>query len=154
MAAIADEKARILRIRGPALLEDITDFVRAWFREWYDETLAFDLIPEPFQGGTVLIVRGETLTPLEYLALERQKQLDKLKTPEQKKKEADAMKAAKEREQEKKREEKARLKELAREKRARERKEGKTYDFTEPEFMTNAYRKDNCCKSSFYFSIF
>ncbi|XP_040165700.1 dynein regulatory complex protein 11 [Anopheles arabiensis] len=139
VAAIADEKARILRIRGPALLEDITDFVRAWFREWYDETLAFDLIPEPFQGGTVLIVRGETLTPLEYLALERQKQLDKLKTPEQKKKEADAMKAAKEREQEKKQEEKARLKELAREKRARERKEGKTYDFTEPEFMTNAY---------------
>uniref|UniRef100_A0A182P6W8 Tryptophan--tRNA ligase, mitochondrial n=1 Tax=Anopheles epiroticus TaxID=199890 RepID=A0A182P6W8_9DIPT len=139
VAAIADEKARILRIRGPALLEDITDFVRAWFRQWYDETLAFDVIPEPFQGGTVLIVRGETLTPMEYLELERQKRLDKLKTADQKKKEADAKKAAKEREMEKKREEKEKLKEMAREKRAREKKEGKTYDFTEPEFITNAY---------------
>ncbi|XP_053659655.1 IQ and AAA domain-containing protein 1-like [Anopheles marshallii] len=137
--AIADEKARILRTRGPAILEDITDFVRAWFRQWYDETHAFDVIPEPFQSGTVLIVRGETLTPVEYLELERQKKLDKLKSAEQKKKEAEAKKAAKERELEKKREEKARLKELAREKRAREKKEGKTYDFTEPEFVSNAY---------------
>uniref|UniRef100_A0A182K748 AAA+ ATPase domain-containing protein n=1 Tax=Anopheles christyi TaxID=43041 RepID=A0A182K748_9DIPT len=139
VAAIADEKARILRTRGHALLEDITDFVRAWYREWYDETLAFDVIPEPFQGGTVLIVRGETLTPMEYLELERQKRLDKLKTADQKKKEADVKKAAKEREQTQKREEKERLKEMAREKRAREKKEGKTYDFTEPEFMSNAY---------------
>uniref|UniRef100_A0A182MJP6 ATPase AAA-type core domain-containing protein n=1 Tax=Anopheles culicifacies TaxID=139723 RepID=A0A182MJP6_9DIPT len=137
--AIADEKARILKTRGPALLEDITDFVRAWFRQWYDEAHAFDVIPEPFQGGTVLIVRGETLTPMEYLELERLKKLEKLKSAEQKKKEAEAKKAAKERELEKKREEKERLKELAREKRAREKKEGKTYDFTEPEFVSNAY---------------
>ncbi|XP_049291822.1 IQ and AAA domain-containing protein 1-like [Anopheles funestus] len=139
VAAIADERARILRTRGPAILEDITDFVRAWFRQWYDEAHAFDTIPEPFQGGTVLIVRGETLTPMEYLEQERKKKLDKLKSAEQKKKEAEAAKAAKERELAKKLEEKERLKELAREKRAREKKEGKTYDFTEPEFMSNAY---------------
>ncbi|XP_050080135.1 dynein regulatory complex protein 11 [Anopheles maculipalpis] len=137
--AIVDEKARILRTRGPALLEDITDFVRAWFRQWYDEAHAFDVIPEPFEGGTVLIVRGETLTPMEYLELERLKKLEKLKSAEQKKKEAEAKKAAKEREQEKKREEKERLKEAAREKRAREKREGKTYDFSEPEFVSNAY---------------
>ncbi|KFB37815.1 AGAP011743-PA-like protein [Anopheles sinensis] len=139
LEAIEDEKARILRTRGPALLEDIGDAVRAWFRQWYDEAHAFDVIPELFQGGTVLIVRGETLTPLEYLEQERQKQLDKLKSAEQRKKEAEVAKAAKEQEQLKRREEKARLKELAREKRAREKKEGKTYDFTEPEFVSNAY---------------
>uniref|UniRef100_A0A182NPR2 ATPase AAA-type core domain-containing protein n=1 Tax=Anopheles dirus TaxID=7168 RepID=A0A182NPR2_9DIPT len=137
--AVADERARILRTRGPAILEDITDFVRAWFRQWYDETHAFDLIPEPFQGGTVLVVRGETLSPMEYLEQERLKRLEKLKSPAQKKKEADAKKAAKERELEKKRAEKERAKEQAREKRARERKEGKTYDFSEPEFVSNAY---------------
>ncbi|XP_035898404.1 dynein regulatory complex protein 11 [Anopheles stephensi] len=139
LEAIVDEKARILRSRGPALLEDITDFVRAWFRQWYEEAHAFDVIPEPFRGGTVLIVRGETLTPMEYLEQERQKMLEKLKSAEQKKKEAEAKKAAKEREQEKKREEKNRAKEEAREKRARERREGKTYDFREPEFVSNAY---------------
>ncbi|XP_058118426.1 IQ and AAA domain-containing protein 1-like [Anopheles ziemanni] len=139
LEAIADEKARILRTRGAALLEDIGDAVRAWFRQWYDEAHAFDVIPELFEGGTVLIVRGETLTPLEYLEQERQKQLDKLKSAEQRKKEAEAAKAAKEREHSKRREEKERLKELAREKRAREKKEGKTYDFTEPEFVSNAY---------------
>uniref|UniRef100_A0A182QCJ7 ATPase_AAA_core domain-containing protein n=1 Tax=Anopheles farauti TaxID=69004 RepID=A0A182QCJ7_9DIPT len=139
LAAIADEKARILRTRGPAILEDITEFVRAWFRQWYDEAHAFDVIPEPFQGGTVLIVRGETLTPMEYLEQERLKRLAKLMSPAQKKKEAEARKAAREREQEKKRAEKERLREQAREKRAREKKEGKTYDFTEPEFVSNAY---------------
>uniref|UniRef100_A0A182JGG6 ATPase AAA-type core domain-containing protein n=1 Tax=Anopheles atroparvus TaxID=41427 RepID=A0A182JGG6_ANOAO len=139
LAAIADEKARILRTRGPALLEDIGDAVRAWFCQWYDEAHAFDVIPELFEGGTMLIVRGETLTPLEYLEQERQRQLDKLKSAEQKKKEADAKKAAQEQEQAKRREEKERLKTLAAEKRARERKEGKTYDFTEPQFVSNAY---------------
>ncbi|XP_053680095.1 IQ and AAA domain-containing protein 1-like [Anopheles nili] len=139
LEAIADEKARILRTRGPALLEDITDFVRAWFRQWHDEALAFDLIPETFEGGTVLIVRGETLTPMEYLEQERLKRLEKLKSVEQKKREADAKKAAKDRELEKKLAEKERLKDLAREKRAREKREGKTYDFTEPEFVSNAY---------------
>ncbi|XP_050089945.1 dynein regulatory complex protein 11 [Anopheles aquasalis] len=139
LEAIADERARILRTRAPALLEDITELVRAWFRQWYDEAHAFDVIPEPFQGGTVLIVRGETRTPMEYLEEERLKRLEKLKSPEQRKKEADARKAARELELSKKREEKERAKELAREKRARKKKEGKTYDFSEPEFVSNAY---------------
>ncbi|XP_035786413.1 dynein regulatory complex protein 11-like [Anopheles albimanus] len=139
LEAVADERARILRTRGPALLEDITDLVRAWFRQWYDEAHAFDVIPEPFQGGTVLIVRGETRTPMEYLEGERLKRLEKLKSPEQRKKEADARKTARELELSKKREEKERAKELAREKRARQKKEGKTYDFSDPEFVSNAY---------------
>ncbi|XP_053688841.1 dynein regulatory complex protein 11 [Sabethes cyaneus] len=137
--AVDDEKARILQQRGPWIMEDISDHIRAWFKEFYDFAHAFDRYPEEWEGGTLLVIKGETMTPGEYLEAERQKALDKRKTVDQKKREADAKKKAKEQEKEKEKERKERLKELRREEKEREKKEGKTYDFGKPEFTTNVY---------------
>ncbi|XP_058459607.1 dynein regulatory complex protein 11 [Malaya genurostris] len=136
--AIEDEKARILQQRAPWIMEDISDHIRAWFRDFYDFAHAFDRYPEAWEGGTLLVIRGETLTPDEYMEAQRKIALEKKKTSEQKKKEAEAKKKAKEKEKEKKKEAKERLKELKREEKEREKEEGKTYDFKKPEFATNA----------------
>ncbi|XP_055528319.1 dynein regulatory complex protein 11 [Wyeomyia smithii] len=139
LQALEDEKARILQQRGPWIMEDISDHIRAWFREFYDFAHAFDRYPEEWEGGTLLVIKGETMTPDEYLEAERKKALQKRKTADQKKKEAEAKKKAKEREKEKKKEEMERIKELRREEKEREKKEGKTYDFSKLEFATNVY---------------
>lgn len=34
--ACEDDKARILRLRTPYIMEDITDHIRFWFREMYN----------------------------------------------------------------------------------------------------------------------
>ncbi|XP_065079476.1 dynein regulatory complex protein 11 [Ochlerotatus camptorhynchus] len=139
LKAVEDEKTRILQQRGPWIMEDISDHIRAWFREFYDRAHAFDRYPEVWEGGTLLVIKGESLTPDEYLEVQRKKALDKLKSVEQKKKEAEAKKKTKAQEKEKKKAVKQQLKELKREEKEREKKEGKTYDFRKPEFATNAY---------------
>ncbi|XP_021711933.1 IQ and AAA domain-containing protein 1-like [Aedes aegypti] len=120
-------------------MEDISDHIRAWFREFYDQAHAFDRYPEIWEGGTILVIKGETLTPDEYMEVQRKKALEKLKSAEQKKKEAEAKKKAKELEKEKKKAAKEKLRERRREEKELEKKEGKTYDFKKPEFATNAY---------------
>ncbi|XP_062560236.1 IQ and AAA domain-containing protein 1-like isoform X1 [Armigeres subalbatus] len=139
LQAIDDEKTRILQQRGPWIMEDISDHVRAWFREFYDRAHAFDRYPEIWEGGTLLVIKGETLTPEEYMEVQRKKALEKLKSVEQKKKEAELRKKAKELAKEKKKEAKEKLREQRREEKELEKKQGKTYDFKKPEFATNAY---------------
>ncbi|EAT41606.1 AAEL006763-PA [Aedes aegypti] len=129
LKAIEDEKTRILQQRGPWIMEDISDHIRAWFREFYDQAHAFDRYPEIWEGGTILVIKGETLTPDEYMEVQRKKALEKLKTK----------KKAKELEKEKKKAAKEKLRERRREEKELEKKEGKTYDFKKPEFATNAY---------------
>lgn len=141
LLAVNDEKARILQQRGPWIMEDISDHIRAWFREFYDRAHAFDRYPEVWEGGTLLVIKGETMTPEEYLEAQKQKALNKKKSIEQKKREAEARKQKNELEREKQREKKERLKELKREEKEREKKEGKTYDFRKPEFATKTLRK-------------
>ncbi|XP_055628224.1 IQ and AAA domain-containing protein 1-like [Toxorhynchites rutilus septentrionalis] len=136
LLALDDEKARILQKHGPWIMEDISDHIRAWFREFYDRAHAFDRYPEAWEGGTLLVIRGETMTPEEYLEAQKQKALNKKKSTEQKKREAEARKQQKELEREKQKEKKQRLRELKREEKEREKKEGKTYDFRKPEFAT------------------
>ncbi|ENN72771.1 hypothetical protein HUJ04_013362 [Dendroctonus ponderosae] len=65
--AMDREKARILRVVAPGLLEDIEDEIREWFHRWYVEARTFDKYPPEDKGGTILVVRGETMTPKEYL---------------------------------------------------------------------------------------
>ncbi|EDS41892.1 conserved hypothetical protein [Culex quinquefasciatus] len=137
--AIKDEKARILQQRGPWIMEDISDHIRAWFRDFYDHAHAFDRYPEIWEGGTLLVIRGETMTPDEYMKEQERKALEKKKSAEQKKKEAEARKKLKEKEKEKRLAEKEKIKEMKREEKAREKAEGKTYDYKKPEFATNAY---------------
>lgn len=94
-----DEKARVLRVIGPGLMEDIGDEIREWFHDWYTIAKCFDKYPSEEQGGTILVVRGETITPEEYMKAKEKKQKDKKKSPADKKKEkeekAKAKKAAK-----------------------------------------------------------
>ncbi|KAL0113827.1 hypothetical protein PUN28_011276 [Cardiocondyla obscurior] len=65
--AIDDERARLLRVRGPGLMEDITDEIHEWFIVWYNTVGHFDVFPAADLTGSVLIATGQTLTPQEYL---------------------------------------------------------------------------------------
>ncbi|XP_018307729.1 IQ and AAA domain-containing protein 1 [Mycetomoellerius zeteki] len=73
--AISDERIKLLKIRGPGLMEDITDEIHEWFVVWYNALGHYDVFPAVDLGGSVLIVTGQTLTPQEYLMekLEKEK---------------------------------------------------------------------------------
>ncbi|KMQ96651.1 iq and aaa domain-containing protein 1-like protein [Lasius niger] len=66
----------LLRIRGPGLMEDITDEIHEWFVIWYNTLGHYDVFPAADLGGSVLIATGQTSTPQEYLMekLEKEKQ--------------------------------------------------------------------------------
>ncbi|XP_024877516.1 IQ and AAA domain-containing protein 1-like isoform X1 [Temnothorax curvispinosus] len=74
--AISDERTRLLKVRGPGLMEDITDEIHEWFVVWYNALGHYDVFPAADFGGSVLIVTGQTSTPQEYLMekLEKEKQ--------------------------------------------------------------------------------
>lgn len=108
-----DEKARLLRVVGPGLMEDIGDEVREWFWQWHKRAKCFDKYPTEEQGGSVLIVRGETLTPEEHIdkvekeRRQREKNRGKdMKAERQKQKKLEADKRKKERAEEQKRKQK------------------------------------------------
>lgn len=95
------EKSRIFRLRQHDIMEDISDEIRGWMLEWYKGARAFDEYPWPLEGGSILIVRGETFTVEEYLEWvevekKRQKVLEQNpKTPEDIKAEKKAAKEEK-----------------------------------------------------------
>jgi len=62
-----------MRIRGPGLLEDITDELHEWFIVWYDETGRYDVFPAAKLGGSILIATGQTATPQDYLIENKEK---------------------------------------------------------------------------------
>ncbi|KAK1124363.1 hypothetical protein K0M31_006730 [Melipona bicolor] len=72
------EQARLWKIRGPGLMEDITDEIREWFIMWYNDVGHFDAYPVAYLGGSVLITTGQTLTPQEYLVEKMIKQTTKV----------------------------------------------------------------------------
>lgn len=82
--AISDERTRLLKIRGPGLMEDITDEIREWFVIWYDTVGHYDVFPAAEFGGSVLIATGQTKTPQEYLIekLQKEKAKEKGRTAE------------------------------------------------------------------------
>lgn len=82
--AIEDEKARILKVRTPWIMEDISDHIREWFREFYYKVQDFDRYPEEFEGGTILVVKGETMDPEEFKVRQAEMEAEKNKTPDQK----------------------------------------------------------------------
>ncbi|KAM3968858.1 LOW QUALITY PROTEIN: dynein regulatory complex protein 11 [Aphomia sociella] len=61
------ENTRILRLREGDIMEDISAEIRQWLRDWYDELRLFDEFPWPEEGGSILIVKGETFTIEEYI---------------------------------------------------------------------------------------
>lgn len=90
-----NEKERVLKVIGPGLMEDIGDEIREWFKQWYLIAKAFDKYPDEEMGGTVLVIRGETLTPEEYLIELMKRKKEKKKSPADKKKEKEAKLKAK-----------------------------------------------------------
>lgn len=76
---INKEELRILRVVGPGLMEDIGDEIREWFKTWYIGAKTFDKFPPESKGGTILVVRGETMTPKEYLDEYERKRREKVK---------------------------------------------------------------------------
>lgn len=139
--ACFDEKSKILKLKSPWIMEDISDEIRDWLREWYDTVDNFDKYPSSLKGGTILLVRGETLTIPEYIELEKQKEIDAKKSDESKKQEAEAKKELKERKKEQRIALKLKNKELKLAKKLLEEKEGRTYEFDQKEFITPAYIK-------------
>ncbi|XP_030750135.1 dynein regulatory complex protein 11-like [Sitophilus oryzae] len=120
--AIDNEKARILRVVAPGLFEDIEDEIREWFHRWYDEARTFDKYPAEEKGGTILVVRGETLTPKEYLDEYERKRREKVKAGG---KDAQKEKEKKEREKKAKAEAEKKKKEAERKKKEAEAKKKK-----------------------------
>lgn len=152
--AIEDEKARILKFRTDSIMEDISDDIRQWFREFYNEAKDFHRYPEEFEGGTIMVVRGETQTPEEFL-------VQKNKTPAQKLKEKAAKKKSRKDEKalKKKLAEQAKKDEIDR--KALEKKQGPTWNFADKKFESenfgsfvaqcsseNVLIDANLCKSS------
>ncbi|EFN79071.1 IQ and AAA domain-containing protein ENSP00000340148 [Harpegnathos saltator] len=72
---ICDKRARLLKIKGPGLMEDITDEIHEWFVIWYDAVGHYDVFPVAKLGGSVLIVTGQTSTPHEYLTENLEKEM-------------------------------------------------------------------------------
>lgn len=61
------EKTRILKFKEGDIMEDISDEIRQWFCEWFEVVRVFDEFPYPEEGGSILIVKGETFTIEEYI---------------------------------------------------------------------------------------
>lgn len=61
------ENARVMRLREGDIMEDITAEIKQWLQEWYKAVRLFDEFPWPEEGGSILIVKGETFTIEEYI---------------------------------------------------------------------------------------
>lgn len=132
LEAMEDEKAKILKLRSPFIMEDISDDIRQWFQEFYKGAHDFDRYPEAFEGGTILAVRGETSTIEEFL-------VEKTKQPEQKAKEKKAQKKAKKEAKELAKKMALVEKKLLEAKRKLEMRNGKTWDFSEKKYASETF---------------
>ena len=132
LEAIEDEKAKILKLRSPFIMEDISDDIRQWFQEFYKGTNDFHRFPEAFDGGTILVVRGVTKTIEEFI-------VEKAKKPEQKAKEK--KKKMKDKKEAKKLAKKMALveKKLLEAKNKLEKKEGKTWNFSDKTYASKTF---------------
>ncbi|CAD7081244.1 unnamed protein product [Hermetia illucens] len=106
-------------------LSDTNSFNPA-FQNSYDGTGEFDRYPEEFEGGTILVLRGETMTVPEYLQTKEDKKNKKKKSAAEKQKEKEKRKAEREKLKELKKKEKEKAKLLKK----LEAKLGKTYNFS------------------------
>lgn len=122
LEAHVNEKERVLRVIGPGLMEDIGDEIRDWLHEWYDEARIFDKYPTEDQGGTILVVRGDTMTPQEWIdEVERQRRKKVVSggDKDRKREERERKKAQKAAEKAEKKKKAAALKKAMKEKKAR-----------------------------------
>ncbi|XP_028982084.1 dynein regulatory complex protein 11-like [Diachasma alloeum] len=64
---ISRERAKNFEARRLDVMDDISEEIRAWFQEWLAAVGHFDIYPPEQNGGSVMIVTGQTLTPEEFL---------------------------------------------------------------------------------------
>ncbi|CAH4036362.1 unnamed protein product [Pieris brassicae] len=64
-----NKKNLFLRQRKDFIADDYRDFIRDWFKRWFDEVQFFHAIPKESQGGLVNIIKEELPTPSEWLEL-------------------------------------------------------------------------------------
>lgn len=67
LAQSIKEKSRILRLKEGDVMDDISDEIRQWFTEWFGRVCVFDEFPYAEEGGSILIVTGETFSIDEYI---------------------------------------------------------------------------------------
>lgn len=139
--AVEDTRARIVQFRAPWIVEDISDHIRAWFLEMWlaSEEKEFDVYPPAAKGGTILVLRGETASPWEFVEqLKRREELAAMK-PEQRKKIADDEKKKKAAEKKALLDEKRKRAQAKADKKALQAKTGKQWEFNEEEFITKPF---------------
>lgn len=73
--ACEDTKARIVKVRSPWIMEDISDHIRAWFRQMYDAGEEMDKFPPAAKGGTIMVLNGLTPSPWEFVEFLKQREL-------------------------------------------------------------------------------
>lgn len=122
--AIEDEKARILKMKSQFIMEDISDDIRQWFKEFYDGAKDFHRYPEEFEGGTIMVVRGETMTVDEFIK-------EKNKTDAERTKENEALKKKKKSDKDEKKKQKAEKKKEEIALKKLETKQGPTWNFAD-----------------------
>ena len=132
--ANVEEKDRVVRVIGPGLMEDIEDEVREWFYQWYVRARNFDKYPDEEKGGTVLVVRGETFTPEEWIDEVEKKRREKEKAKMQGGRAA----AEKAKAEAKKKEAERKKKEAEKKKREAEARKAKSRKREDFEFKFNA----------------
>lgn len=125
------EKVRVYQIIGPRLMEDIGDEIREWFYQWYIRAKNFDKYPPVEKGGTILVVRGETMTPEEWIEEVERKRREKVKN---KGKDKAKEKELKRKAAEKKKEEKRKAKEKAKKEKLKAKKKKKKFNEFEFKF--------------------
>ncbi|XP_011214460.2 dynein regulatory complex protein 11 [Bactrocera dorsalis] len=111
---MTDERTRLLQERSPWIMEDISDHIRAWFKEFYDKVGDFHPYPDALKSGTVLVLIDETFSPEEFKEKLNEMNLSK----EEKKKRAEKAKQQRKKEKDKIRKEK--IKEAKRRKKMKE----------------------------------
>lgn len=139
--AVEDENARIVKLKTPYIMEDISDHIRSWFQKFHNGVGELDRYPEEFETGTILVIRGETKTVKEYREWLEWKKKEAEKTKEVKLKEKEETKKLKAEAIDERKKSKAQARKKLREKKELDKLLGPEWDFTEKKFRTK-----NVCK--------
>ncbi|CAH2216982.1 jg912 [Pararge aegeria aegeria] len=90
------EQSHVYKLREGDVMEDISAEIRDWLQAWYNEVRVFDEFPYPEEGGSILIVKGETFKLEEYIEwrLAEEKRLKAMQGQQKSKEEIKAEKLA------------------------------------------------------------
>ncbi|XP_050664659.1 dynein regulatory complex protein 11-like isoform X2 [Leptidea sinapis] len=109
MRQLERDRDRLIVLKRDNQIDDITDQVRSWLKEWYYGYGYFPEYPYPLEGGTVVVIRGDYPTIEEkiemdekYIARTKGKTKEQIKEEKQKAKLDEKMKQLAERDKERK----------------------------------------------------